>query len=106
MAYVKDITRQLVSISQFNKGGANKIFAQLKEQAQLIVLKNNKPEAVIISPEKYEEFVGAVEDLQLIALSQQRIDSSRNHTISFEDVLAASGITQEDLDATPMPELE
>ena len=46
------------------------------------------------------------EDLQLIALSQQRIDNGCKHTISFEGVLERSGITQEDLDATPMPELE
>jgi len=56
--------------------------------------------------QKYEEFVGDVEDLQLIALSQQRIDSGHNHTVPFEDVLERSGIKQEDLDVTSMPELE
>ena len=60
----------------------------------------------IVQMRKHEEPGGTVEDLQLIALSQQRINSSCNGTISFEDVLKASGITQEDLDTISMLEFE
>lgn len=40
----------LVSITQFNKGQSSKIFERLKDEKQIVVLRNNIPTAVILSP--------------------------------------------------------
>ena len=54
MAITADVLNSLVSITQFNKGQASKIFDRLRTERQLVVLKNNAPSAVILSPEEYE----------------------------------------------------
>ena len=51
MAITADILQSLVPISQFNKGQAAKIFDRLHSERELIVLKNNQPSAIILSPE-------------------------------------------------------
>lgn len=51
MAIATNILQCLVPISQFNKGQASKIFDRLRSEKELIVLKNNQPSAIILSPE-------------------------------------------------------
>lgn len=46
--------KHLVSITQFNKGKASQLFSRVKKGEPLVVLKNNSPVAVVISPEDYE----------------------------------------------------
>ena len=53
MAIATNILQCLIPISQFNKGQASKIFDRLHDEKELIVLKNNQPSAVILSPEEY-----------------------------------------------------
>jgi PHD/YefM family antitoxin component YafN of YafNO toxin-antitoxin module len=59
-----DALTSLVSITQFNKGQAAKIFERLKDERQIIVLKNNKPAAILLSPEEYLRIIEAEERLQ------------------------------------------
>ena len=53
MAIAAELLQSLVPISQFNKGQAAKIFDRLRSERELIVLKNNQPSAIILSPEEY-----------------------------------------------------
>ena len=46
--------KSLVPISRFNKGEANKIFEEVRESGFKIVLKNNSPACVLLTPETYE----------------------------------------------------
>ena len=62
MAIVANVLQSLVSISQFNKGQAAKIFDKLQTQRELIVLKNNQPSAIILSPEEYTRLIEIEED--------------------------------------------
>lgn len=51
-----DITAALkrtVSISLFNRGFAGKIFEEVKKNGAKVVMKNNSPECVLLSPEEY-----------------------------------------------------
>ena len=50
MAFTTDLLQSLVPITQFNRGQASRIFDRLHSERQLIVLKNNQPSAVILSP--------------------------------------------------------
>ncbi len=45
---------QIIPITLFNKGKASQLFSRVQEGEPLIVLKNNCPVAVIISPDEYE----------------------------------------------------
>ena len=53
MASAANLLQCLIPISQFNKGQAAKIFDRLHSEKELIVLKNNQPSAIILSPEEY-----------------------------------------------------
>ena len=46
--------RNIVSITQFNKGQASPLFSRAQKGETLLVIKNNMPMAVILSPEEYE----------------------------------------------------
>ena len=48
MASTVDFMNRLVPITQFNKGQASRIFDRVRDERQIIVLKNNTPSAVII----------------------------------------------------------
>ena len=52
-----DISRMInhiVPITQFNKGKASQLFSRVNHGETLLVIKNNSPVAVILSPEEYE----------------------------------------------------
>ncbi len=51
---ITDMLKQLVPITQFNKGKASQLFSRVKKGEPLVVIKNNTPVAVVISPEDYE----------------------------------------------------
>ncbi|HBN86090.1 MAG TPA: prevent-host-death protein, partial [Clostridiales bacterium] len=46
-----DTINSIVPISRFNKGEANKIFDEVKQSGFKIVMKNNTPACILISPE-------------------------------------------------------
>lgn len=47
------VFKQLIPITQFNKGKASQLFARVQKGETLVVMKNNSPVAVVISPEEY-----------------------------------------------------
>ena len=52
-----DISRfikNIVSITLFNKGKASQMFSRVNKGETLVVVKNNAPVAIILSPEEYE----------------------------------------------------
>jgi len=70
---VKFDFRQMVSISELHRK-LGEISNKVSEQ-DVLVLKNNKPEFIIIAPEKYEELVEAfemMEQLDIFATIQNR----------------------------------
>ena len=51
---ISSIYKYLVPITQFNKGKASRLYSRAQKGEKLIVIKNNSPVAVILSPEEYE----------------------------------------------------
>lgn len=97
MAY--DTINSLVSITQFNKGQASRIFDRLSTEKQLIVLKNNIPSAVIISPEEYIRLSEIAEDYYLLTEAQARLKNNEGKKgMSFEDVMHSLGISEDDIE--------
>lgn len=105
MSIAHDTLNCLVPITQFNKGQASRIFDRLHNEKQLIVLKNNVPSAVILSPDEYIRLSEIAEDYALMLEAQKRLANAEN-TLSFDDVMNECGVSQEDIDNAQEPEIE
>ena len=107
MASTVDFMHRLVPITQFNKGQTSRIFDRVRNERQIIVLKNNTPSAVIISPEEYERFSEMEENYHLLLEATERLERAKGKpTISMADSMSEFGITQKDLDAMEDPVIE
>ena len=101
-----DVLNRLVPITSFNKGHASKIFERARSAGPLFVLKNNAPEAVIVSPEDYERMSEAEENYALLLEAAERLEANAGHPgVPMADVMAEFGITDTDLDARDDVEL-
>jgi PHD/YefM family antitoxin component YafN of YafNO toxin-antitoxin module len=91
-----NIIDSIVPISRFNKGEANKIFKEVKTKGIRIVVKNNTPECVLISPKEYQEMVEKYEDALLLIEANNRLSQQVNY-ISHHDILKDLDINENDL---------
>ena len=107
MAINASTLRSLVSISQFSKGQAAKVFDRLRDEAQLVVLKNNTPAAVLLSPEEFSRLAEIEEDYHLLMLAQERLTNNNiSNAIPEADVMASLGISEDEINAAEDVEIE
>ncbi len=93
----KDVINSIVPISRFNKGEANKIFSEVSKTGYKVVVKNNKPTCILITPERYEEMMDIIEDYALLFEAERRVKSSQNGDYISQDTLLKNlGIDEED----------
>lgn len=97
MANAANVLNSLVPITQFNRGQAARIFDRLHSESQLVVLKNNQPAAVILSPAEYQRLSEIEEDYLLLQEAMERLSAGSAAT-PMEDVMKELGITDEELD--------
>ena len=96
-----------VSISQFNRGLAGKIFDEVKRSGSKVVMKNNEAEVVLVPPEEYVQLMDKLEDYELMAIALERLNRyDPEKTVPEEQVWAELGITDEELDAAGEVEFE
>ena len=101
MAVAANIFQRLVPISQFNKGQASKIFDRLHSEKELIVLKNNQPSAIILSPEEYERLTEIEEDYYLLLEANKRLETNgTKETIPLSSVMQELGISEKEIEET------
>ena len=100
-----DILDSLVPITQFNRGQASRIFDRLHNNRQLVVLKNNQPAAIILSPEEYSRFTALEEDYTLLLKAIERIQRN-SHSSSLKDVMNELGIKEKEFDSIGDVEIE
>ena len=92
--------KKIVPITRFNKGEANKIFDEVQNTGTKIVMKNNRPACVLMSPEQYEALIERLSDYLLLAEADRRMAVNHDaENISHEDMMRSLGVTREDLDA-------
>lgn len=107
MAISAETLRSLVSISQFSKGQATQVFDRLKNEPQLVVLKNNVPAAILLSPDEFSRLAEIEENYRLLLLAQERLDHDNLANARDEsDVMARLGITEDAIDAAEDVEIE
>ena len=107
MAIAVNLLQSLVPISQFNKGQASKIFDRLHSEKELIVLKNNQPSAIILSPEEYTRLTEIEEDYFLLLEATKRIGANGDKkVIPIDAVMTDLGISKEELMDTEDVDIE
>ena len=99
--------RSYVSISQFSKGQATQVFDRLKNEPQLVVLKNNVPAAILLSPDEFSRLAEVEENYRLLLLAQERLTSNNPENARSEaDVMKELGISENDIETTEDVEIE
>ena len=90
-----------IPITAFNRGQAGKIFSNVKQTGMTVVMKNNEPECVLLSPADYNALVERLEDADLLHLASERLkdfDSKEQAAIPFEEICKRNGINLPSLD--------
>lgn len=96
---VNNVLNSIVPISRFNKGEAGKIFDEVKNGGFKIVVKNNIPTCVLITPEMYQELIEKVADYNLLTLAVKRMKNVKdNDFIASQEIMNEFEIEQNDLD--------
>lgn len=102
---IAKLTERLVAISDFSQGKAGKIFIDVaKNDNEYIILKNNKPTAVLISIKEYtsmqdklirfEQMFEEIENLKLLKMAQSR---KGGHYTTFEDLITEEGFNIDEI---------
>lgn len=87
-----------VPISQFHKGMAAQIFSDVRKHGAKVVIKNNEPECVIMSPSEYTNFMDELAEAKIEILALKRIAAGAlEHTLSEQEVMAFHGISEDEL---------
>lgn len=98
MNSVMSAIENTISISLFNRGLAGKIFSDVRRTGAKVVMKNNAPECVLLSPEDYVQLMDAVHDAKLLSLAAERLEQyTSGSTVSSEEVNKHLGVTEGDL---------
>lgn len=92
-----NILDSIIPISQFNKGQANKIFSEVKKFGTKIVVKNNVPECILMSPQNYQRMMEEYEDAVLAAEAEKRMADNADYK-THDEVMKEFGISASDLD--------
>ena len=96
-----------IPISQFHKGMAAQIFSDVWKTGAKVVIKNNEPECVLMSPADYLDFMEELADARLELLALRRIaNGALEHTSTQKEVMESFGITEDDLAAMGEVEIE
>ena len=97
-ATILNIINSMVPISRFNKGEASKIFDEVASSGTKIVIKNNRPACVLLSPAQYESLMEMLSDSLLYTEAEKRMATNNDsETLSYEAVMEELGITQKEL---------
>ena len=99
VAYTVDILDSLVPITQFNRGQASKIFDRLHSESRLIVIKNNQPAAIILSPSEFQRLNEIEEDYTLLLEATRRLKEDSSPTSSRKELMSELYISEADLAA-------
>ena len=107
MPSVTSAIRDTVSITQFNRGLAGKIFDEVRESGAKVVMKNNAAACVLLSPEEYLRMMDEINDARLLTAAAERLASlDASALIPEKQFWDKYGITQEEVDAAGTVEFE
>ncbi|WP_425449090.1 type II toxin-antitoxin system Phd/YefM family antitoxin [Dethiothermospora halolimnae] len=96
----RDILKRIIPISELTRGSGSKIISKAKEEKEpYIIVKHNKPQAVLLSIEDFEELMEIKENYGLLQLAIKRLEKNNSaNEKSFEDILLDENISKNELD--------
>ncbi|HPJ03618.1 MAG TPA: type II toxin-antitoxin system Phd/YefM family antitoxin [Candidatus Limiplasma sp.] len=97
---LKSVMNNIVSITRFNRGEASKIFNEVAVSGTKVVLKNNTPACVLVSPQEFAEWMEQLENYALLQEASQRIAKSKGKQYTEKDVMTLLGISEDELAKT------
>lgn len=101
------VLNSMIPVSRFNKGEAGRIFDALSHDKTKIVIKNNVPIAILLSPAEYTRLIEVNEDSILLAEAAIRIGhSDKKDFISEADFIKSIGLTEADINNGDDVEIE
>ena len=107
MSSIRSAIESTIPISLFNRGLAGKIFDEVKHCGAKVVMKNNTPECVLLSPDEYIRLLDEVNDARLLAAATERMSLfNPAAVISQEQVDQEFGFTPSDYKSTDDIEFE
>lgn len=83
-----------------------KALADVHATGRQIVMDSGRPVGVLMSPEEYDFIMDLLADLRIEQIAAERLSRPLGECITFDEMLAKSGITKEELDAMPEVEIE
>ena len=96
-----------ISIALFNRGLAGKVFEDVKRSGAKVVIKNNAPECVLLSPDEYVKLMDEVNDARLLSLATERMANfDASGAIPEAEALKELGITADELADADKVEIE
>lgn len=99
MITASTVMRSIVPITRFNRGEASKIFDEVESSGMKIVVKNNKPACILLSPERYDEIMELLSDQILLKEAETRMSNTDDsETLTQDEMMAELGISKEDLE--------
>lgn len=106
MVDISNAITNTISITNFNRGQAGQIFDSVRKTGAKIVIKNNKPECVLLSPEDYLSLMDELNNARLLAIANERLANFNGNTLSQEEMSNILGLTQNDLAGFENVEIE
>lgn len=76
----------MVPVTFLNHGGASRTLNRVGDDNPVVVLKNNRPSAVIITPADYNRLTQAEEDFTLYREAMERLRDDDGTRFTSEDV--------------------
>ena len=107
MANVMSEITNILPITQFDRGCAEKIFKEVKKNGTTVVMKNNAAECILLSPDEYVKIMDELNDMRLLAIANQRmLNSDPAAWVSDEEMNRRLGISEKDLEGFEEVEIE
>lgn len=90
----------IISVSDLGRGKASRVIQDVeKNKDQYIVVKNNRPQAVILSVDEYNLLMEAKEELELLLIASKRVSMNKSDKYtSLKNVMDELGVTDSDID--------
>lgn len=92
-----DFLKSIIPISRFNKGEANRIFDEVRGSGYKVVMKNNNPACVLISPDDFTQMLEYAEDYLLLLEANKRMEKAQKG-IPLDEVMKTMGVCEADLE--------
>lgn len=97
----------LVPTSAFSQGKAARFFEKVEDGSPIVVLKNNAPYRIVITPSDYRRMTELEEDLALMSVAMERLEANAGRPgIPAAEVYTKLGIDMAEIEAMDDVELE